>query len=118
MTVAQRRIGRPPKSAHRLTAQEIVDWVTSRFIDTGQDSTIKEIAEAKGVSDNTVRKIFLACNGVPEGLTLYQETRAGRSSNYPMFNAGSYRVSLYGPSRKHLAALLKPSTHQGASQCK
>lgn len=90
-----------------VTADTIRDAVTERFIETGESSTVKDIAERLKCSESTVRKVINANHGAVDGTLYDTESRASYSKSYAMFEAGSHRVGVYTPSPKHLRDIIR-----------
>jgi hypothetical protein len=92
---------------------DIVEAVTKRYLETGEDSSIADIAKLCGKSESWVRKKFE--RGWPETLTTYTEGRTSYSRNYPGMESGAHQVRMYGPSRTHLRALLNAASKDVAA---
>ena len=86
----------------------IARFVLDRFLETGHDSTIAQIAAAVGVSQSTVRKAFASHTGVSplSDLRYDREGRDSFSRNYPSMTSGAHMVAVYGPTRRMLARVV------------
>jgi hypothetical protein len=91
-------------ATYRIAA--VVELVTKRYLETGDDSSISDIADMCHRSQSWVRKVFDTARGCPEGLTTYLESRTSYSKNYPGMESGVHQVRMYGPSRQRLRSLL------------
>ena len=90
--------------------QQILNWVTRRFIAEGKDSSVKEIAAGLGVSEDKVRKVFSAHHGCLPGLTYDHVIRDFPSKSYgALVEPHRVRVGVYGPTRSTLAQMVKTS---------
>jgi predicted transcriptional regulator len=86
---------------------KVRDFVVERFISSGKDSTVKEIALGLGISESTVRKVFKAQGGTIRGLRYERESRESHSRNVPNINIGAHYVGAWGPSCELLAEIIK-----------
>lgn len=92
----------------RPNVLELVVAATVYYLERREDPTAKELSAALGWSEARVRRVLAACpGGVPDQLELRRETRPTYSTDYPMMQVGSTRVWTYGPSRQHIAGVLK-----------
>lgn len=88
----------------------IVDWVTERYIETGKESSVKEIAAGIGVSESTVRKAFDAVHGCPAELHPEQDSIACPDKYRPGINPDHIRkVWVYSPAKRYMAEIIKAS---------
>jgi hypothetical protein len=89
---------------------QIVEFVTERFIQTGAWSTVKEIAAGIGVSESTIRKEFVAANGCFAEFDAEQDSRTYADKSYPGRAPDHIRkVWVYAPTRQHMAGIIKTS---------
>ena len=86
----------------------IARFVLDRFLETGHDSTIAQIAEAVGVAQSSVRKAFATHTSISplSDLVYSRESRDSFSRNYPSMTSGVHMVAVYGPTRRMLARVV------------
>jgi hypothetical protein len=89
----------------KITEQAVGDAIVAAFVETGADVTVAEIAARIGCSGSTVRGTMK--NGfAPAGTQAEEVMRPRMSKNYRWQEDGAFRVTVYGPTRETLRALL------------
>lgn len=94
-------------SAKEQNAEALVDWITTRYVATEEDSTVKEIAHGMGWSESKVRRLLDNEPDVWCRLITTVDSRTSHSTNYLGFKTGMHHVRVWGPSRKELMARLR-----------
>lgn len=93
---------------------KIAECVTDHFVDTGSGMIVKEIAQAMGVSDSTVRRAMAKADNFVPGVTAYWGTRPRYSTNYKGSVVGTSRVEIFEPTSEHLRNMIKTYRAQEA----
>jgi hypothetical protein len=98
-------------TADRITLR---DAIVTMFLTDRNDHTVKEISAHLGWSEARVRRLITddsGCGYELDGIVSSAEYRDSYSRDYPMYRTGkTHRVTVYGPTRKHLAGLLKTAS--------
>lgn len=89
--------------------QAIADAVTARYIETGEPSTVANIATALAWSESKVRKTIADANGFVPGVSMHEESRTTYSRSYPGMEHGARKVATYSPTREALRAIILAS---------
>lgn len=84
---------------------DFVAAVTARYLATGKDLVVSEIAECMGWGGAKVRKLLARYGGCPNGLKPQQDERPSYSKNFRMMQSGVHKVWTYGPTRETLREL-------------
>lgn len=90
---------------------KIAQCVTDHFVDTGSGMSIKEIAQAMGVSDSSVRRVMAKADYFIPGVIGRYETRPRYSTNYKNMIVGVSKVEIFEPTADHLRNIIR--AHQG-----
>ena len=98
-----------------LTPNWVRDAVVARYLETGEASTVRDIATRVGYSESTVRKVIAECHGAVPGTTYEEVARVSHSRNYRGMQAGSHKVGEFMPSMSHMRDLLIKAREQIAS---
>lgn len=91
--------------------------IVNHYLETGADSTVKELAALLRWSESKVRKHLNDARGnlsLP-GIRQQEASRASHSKNYPAFEAGAHRVTEYGPSRSLLREMIVAAAKRDAT---
>ncbi|APU88953.1 hypothetical protein Rctr197k_155 [Virus Rctr197k] len=89
--------------------KELTAFITRRYLETGNDSTVKEMAEGLGWSASKVRAVIDHNRGALPGMCSQREARESFSKDYPSMQAGAHMVFVYGPTRATLRAMIVAS---------
>lgn len=89
--------------------QAVIEAITARYIETGEHSTVANIATALACSESKVRKAIADANGFVPGVTMHEESRPTYSRSYPGMEHGARKVWTYSPTREALRAIILAS---------
>lgn len=97
------------KQKSDLTPTMLADRVIDLYLDRGEYLTVKEIAEAVGVSESIVRRRLLDESAFlrDSRLTHRREGRASYSRDYPGMEFGAHQVWTYGPTMDCLRSMVR-----------
>lgn len=95
---------------------DFVAAVTARYMATGKDLTVPEIAECLGWGEAKVRKLLARHGGCPNGLGSRQDERPSYSKSYRAMQSGVHKVWTYGPTRETLRTVALFSSEEARLQ--
>lgn len=90
-----------------MTPDTLRVLILRAYMARGEDSSVKELAEFGKVNERQIRKALEAAHGLPSGCTCRREGRTSYSKDFPTMESGHHMVTVYGPTREALAALVK-----------
>ena len=99
-----------------LLVLDFIAAVTARYLSTGKDLTVPEIAECMGWGEAKVRKLLARHGGCPNGLQSRQDERPSYSKSYRAMQSGVHKVWVYGPTRETLRELVNQAATTGRGQ--
>jgi transposase-like protein len=94
----------------KITLDQIADAIVALYLETGHDPDAPTIATRAGCSVGTVRR--LARDHSFPGCLPRTEWRQSYSRDYPGFEAGAHKVTVYGPTRETLRQLVLAKSAQ------
>lgn len=107
MSVTKERAMKP-----KITEEDVGDAIMAAFLETGADVTIAEIAARMCCSESTVRGTMKG-GFAPAGTQAEEVVRPRMSKSYRWQEEGTFRVTVYGPTRECLreALLIERTAH-------
>lgn len=88
-------------------AQQIIDLVVERYLDTEKGLSVKEIAERLDLKPRKVSDTLNVIYGKTDVLSRRKTEQSTFSRDYPMMQHGYVMVNEWEPSKWYLARLLK-----------
>lgn len=85
--------------------QAVCQAIENHFIETGEDVSVKEIAEIMGWSESRVRSVIE--DVWRHDIIARKDSRTSYSKNYRGFDAGAHVVWVYGPSRSRMRKMIQ-----------
>lgn len=90
----------------KITAEQIVDYITEEYLTARKAITVREIAKGLECSEAKVRTQLNDIHFKTRKLSRQTGERPTFSKDYPMFSHGSCRVTLWEPSKDYLAEMI------------
>ena len=105
-------------SRSMLTPSTLANHIIERFVRTGEDSTVAELATRLNVGQGTIRKLIEDGRGFTHyEIASHVESRPSYSRDYPSMQTGRYhQVRVYGPTRAALASRIRQARENTTQQ--